>query len=144
MKETNNTFINKLNHIRNLFLIGKSDGILDNREIQIISEVAKNNGINYKEVQFVLSENDLPLTMPHNEVERLSMLYDTVFLIVSDFNIHQNEKEMSIELAQKFEFNPQIIDALIEDILSFVIEGKDCDEAIVYLTKYLHPKKNLN
>lgn len=144
MKETNNTFINKLNHIRNLFLIGKSDGILDEREIQIISEVAKNNGINFKEVQFVLSENDLPLTMPHNEVERLSMLYDAVFLIVSDFNIHQNERIICTELAQKFEFNPQIIDALIEDILSFVIEGKDCDEAIVYLTKYLHPKENLN
>ena len=35
-------------------------------------------------------------------------------------------------------------DELIEDILSYILEGKECDEVMEYLVKYSHPKQNLN
>ena len=89
-------------------------------------------------------KTQLPFSLPATFTDRLTMLYDLVLLMVSDLYIHENERELCIDLAKKFEFNPQLIDELTEDILSFVIEGKECDEAMKYLVKYAHPKENLN
>ncbi|WP_312150393.1 hypothetical protein, partial [Empedobacter sp.] len=63
-------------------------------------------------------------------------MYDTVLLMVVDLKIHENEKVLCVDLAKKFEFNPQIIDELTEDILSHILEGKECDEVMEYLVKY--------
>ena len=143
--QNNLTLIDKLNHIKNLFILGKSDGILNEKEIQIISEIAKHHQISINEINYILSDKtQLPFSLPATFTDRLTMLYDLVLLMVSDLYIHENERELCIDLAKKFEFNPQLIDELTEDILSFVIEGKECDEAMKYLVKYAHPKENLN
>ncbi|WP_313386797.1 hypothetical protein [Chishuiella sp.] len=139
------TTIDKLYHIKNLFILGKSDGKLHENEIKIISDIAKQQNLTAIEVSYILNEKtDIPFILPESFITRLSMLYDSVLLMVSDFKIHQNEKRICIDLAKKFEFNPQIIDRLIDDILKYIIEGKECNEVIEYLTKYAHPKKNLN
>lgn len=143
--QNNLTLIDKLNHIKNLFILGKSDGVLNEKEIQIISEIAKHHQISINEINYILSDKtQLPFSLPATFTDRLTMLYDLVLLMVSDLCIHENERELCIDLAKKFEFNPQLIDELTEDILSFVIEGKECDEAMKYLVKYAHPKENLN
>ena len=143
--QNNLTLIDKLNHIKNLFILGKSDGVLNEKEIQIISEIAKHHQISINEINYILSDKtQLPFSLPKTFTDRLTLLYDLVLLMVSDLYIHENERELCIDLAKKFEFNPQIIDELTEDILSFVIEGKECEEAMNYLIKYAHPKQNLN
>lgn len=143
--QNNLTLIDKLNHIKNLFILGKSDGNLNEKEIQIISEIAKHHQLSINEINYILSDKtQLPFSLPKTFTDRLTLLYDLVLLMVSDLYIHENERELCIDLAKKFEFNPQIIDELTEDILSFVIEGKECEEAINYLIKYAHPKQNLN
>ena len=143
--QNNLTLIDKLNHIKNLFILGKSDGILNEKEIQIISEIAKHHQLSINEINYILSDKtQLPFSLPKTFTDRLTLLYDLVLLMVSDLYIHENERELCIDLAKKFEFNPQIIDELTEDILSFVIEGKECEEAMNYLIKYAHPKQNLN
>ena len=143
--QNNLTLIDKLNHIKNLFILEKSDGILNEKEIQIISEIAKHHQLSINEINYILSDKtQLPFSLPATFTDRLTMLYDLVLLMVSDLCIHENERELCIDLAKKFEFNPQLIDELTEDILSFVIEGKECDEAMKYLVKYAHPKENLN
>lgn len=143
--QNNLTLIDKLNHIKNLFILGKSDGVLNEKEIQIISEIAKHHQISINEINYILSDKtQLPFSLPATFTDRLTMLYDLVLLMVSDLYIHENERELCLDLAKKFEFNPQLIDELTEDILSFVIEGKECDEAMKYLVKYAHPKENLN
>ena len=143
--QNNLTLIDKLNHIKNLFILGKSDGNLNEKEIQIISEIAKHHQLSINEINYILSDKtQLPFSLPATFTDRLTMLYDLVLLMVSDLCIHENERELCIDLAKKFEFNPQLIDELTEDILSFVIEGKECDEAMKYLVKYAHPKENLN
>ena len=143
--QNNLTLIDKLNHIKNLFILGKSDGVLNEKEIQIISEIAKHHQLSINEINYILSDKtQLPFSLPATFTDRLTMLYDLVLLMVSDLYIHENERESCLDLAKKFEFNPQLIDELTEDILSFVIEGKECDEAMKYLVKYAHPKENLN
>lgn len=143
--QNNLTLIDKLNHIKNLFILGKSDGNLNEKEIQIISEIAKHHQLSINEINYILSDKtQLPFSLPKTFTDRLTLLYDLVLLMVSDLYIHENERELCIDLAKKFEFNPQIIDELTEDILSFVIEGKECEEAMNYLIKYAHPKQNLN
>lgn len=139
------TTIDKLYHIKNLFILGKSDGELHENEINIISQIAKKQNLTALELSLILNEEtNIPFILPESFITRLSMLYDSVLLMVSDFKIHQNEKLICIDLAKKFEFNPQIIDRLIDDILKYIIEGKECDEVIEYLTKYAHPKETLN
>ena len=143
--QNNLTLIDKLNHIKNLFILGKSDGVLNEKEIQIISEIAKHHQLSINEINYILNDKtQLLFSLPETFTDRLTMLYDLVLLMVSDLYIHENERELCIDLAKKFEFNPQLIDELTEDILSFVIEGKECDEAMKYLVKYAHPKENLN
>lgn len=143
--KNNLTLIDKLNHIKNLFIIGKSDGILNEKEIQLISDVAKHHQLSAKEVSYILNENTkFEFSLPSTFTDRLTLLYDTVLLMVVDLEIHENEKVLCIDLAKKFEFNPQIIDELTEDILSYILEGKECDEVMEYLLKYAHPKQNLN
>ncbi len=145
MEKSTKEYLDQLNHIKNLFLLGKSDGNLDEQEIEIISQIARHHQLSYQDIQFIFNEQiEIPFTLPAKEVDRLAMLYDSVLLIVSDLKIHENERKICIDLAKKFEFNPQIVDALIEDVLGYVVEGKNCQEAIVYLTKYLHPRESLN
>lgn len=137
--------VNKLYGIKNLYILGKSDGELHENEINIISQIAKKQNLTALELSLILNEEtNIPFILPESFITRLSMLYDSVLLMVSDFKIHQNEKLICIDLAKKFEFNPQIIDRLIDDILKYIIEGKECDEVIEYLTKYAHPKETLN
>ena len=143
--KNNLTLIDKLNHIKNLFIIGKSDGNLNEKEIQLISDIAKYHQLSAKEVSYILNENTtLDFALPKTFTDRLTLLYDTVLLMVVDLKIHKNEKALCVDLAKKFEFNPQIIDELTEDILSYILEGKECDEVMEYLVKYAHPKPNLN
>ena len=145
MEKSTKEYLDQLNHIKNLFLLGKSDGNLDEQEIEIISQIARHHQLSYQDIQFIFNDQiEIPFTLPTKEVDRLAMLYDSVLLIVSDLKIHENERKICIDLAKKFEFNPQIVDALIEDVLGYVVEGKNCQEAIVYLTKYLHPRESLN
>ena len=143
--KNNLTLIDKLNHIKNLFILGKSDGNLNEKEIQVISDIAKHHQLSAKDVSYILNENTkFEFSLPSSFSDRLALLYDTVLLMVVDLKIHQNEKIICIDLAKKFEFNPQIIDELTEDILSYILEGKECDEVMEYLVKYSHPKQNLN
>lgn len=145
MSENNLKLMDKLNHIKNLFLLGKSDNNLDENEIEIITQIARQNGLNYKDVDYVTSYSDqIPFTLPDQFTDRLAALYDLVLLMVSDFEVHNNEIEFCKTIALKYEFNPQIIDELTEDVLSYVLEGKECDEVMEYLVKYAHPKMNLN
>lgn len=145
MYENNLKLIDKINHIKNLFLLGKSHLILHEKEIDIITQIAKQHGLKYPDINYILNHSaEIPFSMPDNFKERLAALYDLVLLMVVDLNIHPKEKEFCIDIATKYEFNPQIIDQLIEDILSYIIEGKDCDEAIKYLMKFSHPKPSLN
>lgn len=137
--------IDKLNHIKNLILVGKSDGFLTQDEIHLITQIAKKHKLSLAEISYTLQQKDeIPFTMPASFTERLVMLYDLVSLMVVDFFIHDEEKKLCVQLAKKFEFNPQIVDELIEDILSQILEGKDCDEAISYLVKYAQPLYKLN
>ena len=143
--KNNLTLIDKLNHIKNLFIIGKSDGNLSEDEIQVISDIAKLHQLSAKDVSYILNaKSKIEFSLPTTFTDRLTLLYDTVLLMVIDLKIHQNEKQICHDLAKKFEFNPQIIDELTEDILSYVLEGKECDEVMEYLVKYAHPKQNLN
>lgn len=145
MASNNLKLIDKLNHIKHLFLLGKSDKNLNEKEINIISQIAKHHGLSYKDIEYITSKTDeIPFSMPDTFTDRLAALYDLVVLMVSDLEIHENEKKFCKEIALKYEFNPQIIDELIEDVLSYVIDGKECDEVMVYLTKYAHPKPSLN
>lgn len=137
--------IDKLNHIKHLILLGKSDNNLTENEIDIITQIAKHHNVGIKDIDYIISNSDqIPFTIPETFTDRLAALYDLVVLMVSDFEIHQNEKDFCTDLAIKYEFNPQIVDELIEDVLAFVMDGKQCDDVMEYLTKYAHPKRNLN
>lgn len=145
MPTQNLRIIDKLNHIKNLFILGKSDQNLDEKEIDIITQIARHHGLSFQDINYVVNHKDeIPFSLPETYTDRLAALYDLVLLMVSDLKIHVNEKEFCIEIAKKYEFNPQIIDELIEDVLGYVLEGKPCDEAMDYLIKYAHPKSNLN
>ena len=145
MTPNNLKLIDKLNHIKHLFLLGKSDKNLDEKEIHIITQIAKHHGLNYKDIEYITSNfEEIPFSMPETFTERLAALYDLVVLMVSDFKIHEREKKFCKDLALKYEFNPQVIDELIEDVLSYVLDGKECNEVMDYLTKYAHPKPSLN
>lgn len=145
MPLSNLRLIDKLNHIKHLFLLGKKDESLDEKEISIITQIAKHHGLNYKDINYIVNHTDeIPFSLPETFTDRLAALYDMVLLMVSDFNIHEDEIAFCKEIAKKYEFNPQVINELIEDVLGFIIQGKECDDVMQYLVKYAHPKANLN
>lgn len=145
MPLSNLRLIDKLNHIKHLFLLGRKDDVLDENEISIITQIAKHHGLNYKDINYIVNHsNEIPFSLPEKFTDRLAALYDLVLLMVSDFNIHDNELTFCKEIAIKYEFNPQIVNELIEDVLTFITQGKECADVMDYLTKYAHPKHNLN
>jgi len=145
MKNNTLKIIDKLNHIKHLVLLGKSDHTLTEIEIDIITQIARHHNVGIKDIDYIMSNSDdIPFTIPETFTDRLAALYDLVVLMVSDLEIHQNEIDFCTDLAKKYEFNPQIVDELIEDVLGFVMDGKQCDDVMEYLTKYAHPKRNLN
>ena len=145
MPENQLKIIDKLNHIKNLILLGKSDNNLDENEIDIITQIARHHQISYQDIDYIFNHSDqIPFSLPERFTDRLASLYDLVVLMISDMEIHDNEIAFCVDLAKKYEFNPQIVDELIEDVLAFVMDGKQCDDVMEYLTKYAHPKRNLN
>lgn len=145
MRSNSLKLIDRINHIKNLFLLGKSDSNLSEKEIDLITKISKQHGLTYQDINYILSHtSEIPFSMPDSFTERLAALYDLVLLMVYDLKIDPREKDFCIELAVKYEFNPLIIDALIEDVLSYILEGKECDEVVEYLVKYTHSKASLN
>jgi len=145
MSENNTQILEKLNLIKNLILLGKSDNNLTEEEINIITQIARHHKLTYQDINYIITNTDkIPFVIPQTFSQRLASLYDLVVLMVADLKIHEKEKEFCMNLAKKYEFNPQIIDELIEDVLAFVLEGKECDDVMDYLIKYAHPKANLN
>ena len=85
---------------------------MNEKEIQIISDIAKYHELSAKDVSYILNENTkFDFTLPKTFTDRLSLLYDAVLLMVVDLNIHQNEKAICIDLAKKL-YKIQYCDAL--------------------------------
>lgn len=145
MADNQLTIIDKINHIKHLILLGKSDHHLDEFEIELITKTAKKYGLTDNDITLIFKHTeDIPFSIPELFTDRLAALYDMVVLMISDLKIHENEVKFCINLAKKYEFNPQIIEELINDVLEFVMEGKSYQDVVEYLMKYAHPKQNLN
>ncbi len=105
----------KRHHLRNLVMIAKADGRLDQLEKEFLLEKAYLLGYSREEVENILNdpEND-SMNVNGNQKDREEQLADAILMAVIDGDVHEQELSLIKELAYNFHFSKAYVDQLLE------------------------------
>jgi len=115
---------NKINHIRNLVYLAQSDRHFHKKEKEFVRKVAERLGLSSNETEEVLSPQEFEKPpLPSQEILRFILLDDLLNLMASDGKIKDEEIEICRNIAEAFDFHPDMIVALSEKIRNHLSEG---------------------
>ena len=98
-----------------LIQLSKADNYFDEFEFTYLLKVGKHLGIEDNRVEHLIKNADnLPLTIPQSEQDRMTILYYMLFLMKVDTIIHEDEKEVIHHYGFKLGFSAQLIDDFIK------------------------------
>jgi uncharacterized membrane protein YebE (DUF533 family) len=105
-------------HIKSLLALAAADGYADTKELLLIATVAAREGMKSSELEEILrSGGNYKFTVPENDEKKLQYLKDMVSLMLVDGDIDDNEMAICKIVAQEFGYIPQVIDAVLIDII---------------------------
>lgn len=101
-------------HFQNLIAVAFADGTLDEEEEEFLYEMAEDFDIDVEEVKKMIANADqLEFIVPENQDEREEQLVNIVFMSMLDGEIHENEYEMCLHVAEKLELTKKELDEAI-------------------------------
>lgn len=104
----------KKNHLRNLIALAKADGTLHTDEEKMIYKLGEKYGLKDRQVASLLRSNkELELRIPESDEEKMDQLYDIVMMIYADGVVEDSEVEFCEDIVEKFSFNKEIVNWLI-------------------------------
>jgi uncharacterized tellurite resistance protein B-like protein len=79
-------------HFRNLVMIAKSDGIVNDEELQLLKNIARQIGLSDEHFdQIIENPEDYPINPPENKEERNERLYRLVQMVLADEEVAFSE-----------------------------------------------------
>ena len=118
-------------HMKNLIEMAAVDGNFDDVEFDLLKSIAKRNGISegqFKEIQ--KNPNKVVFEMPTDPTEKFHQLYDLVYMMSIDKNVHSEELKLSHIFAIKFGYKRDQITELVETIQSNIEHGQGHEETM--------------
>lgn len=126
----------RLSHVKNLILIAAADGKIDKSEIKLISTIATRVGLSVEELNSILKNpQKISFSPPSKFDEKIIQLYDMVFLMMIDGEIHKNEVALCQYYATKLGFEREIIEKIVLAIINAIKEGQNLDQVTSTLKK---------
>lgn len=109
----------KLSHLKSLVAMAMADGKVLKSELTTIAMICKREGLTDGDLQKCLKSPDsIEFTPPRDTETRLLYLRDMILVMMCDGDIDSNELHGCKLAAGALGFKPQIVEAMIGDIIN--------------------------
>ena len=127
----------KQTHIFMLLMLAEADDQDHPNEIRFINNVAGRLGLGISDVKQIDSKPvDLTLELPKSPVERMTLMYDMLWLMKIDGSVVQTEMNLVLEIGLRLGFRREMIEELIETISSYISKPVPHEVLLNVIRKY--------
>lgn len=132
MSSSNNTLLL-------LLALTNADAKCTINEQKFIVDIATQLGISTEELtQLQKSFKHFKIEIPESEQERMTILYQLLFLMRIDAEIASTEKEMIHQIALKFGVHPDLTNDLINVMTEHLQKNIPIDALLLQIKKYMN------
>ena len=108
-------------------------------EQKFIEDIATQLGISQDELNTLQqSFKYFKIEIPTSEADRMSILYQLLFLMRIDANIAENEKEVIRNIAIRFGIHPDLTEDLINIMITHLQKNIPIEEMLSNIKKYMN------
>lgn len=116
-------------HFRNLVMVAKADGVIDDGEMKLLKRIAKRIGVSEDQFEAILKNpEDYSINPPENKIERNERLYHLVQMVLADNDIEFSEVNKVRKYAVALGYPVDKADDISIKATRSVMEGADLDE----------------
>ena len=129
----------KQTHILTLLMMAEADGRDHDNEVRFINNVAGRLGMSESDVQEIDKHPErLTFSLPETEVDRMTMLYDLLFLMKIDGDVAEEEKELVRELGVRLGFRISMIEEFIQTMSKYIGQVVPPNAMLDIIRKYMN------
>jgi hypothetical protein len=133
------TLDQKQTHILTLLMLAEADNKDHINEIRFINNVAGRIGLNESDVQEIDKHPErLNFSLPESEEDRMTVLFDLLFLMKIDGNVAEEEKELVRELGVRLGFRISMVEEFIQTIAKYVGQQVPSNALLDIIRKYMN------
>ena len=133
------TLDQKQTHILTLLMLAEADDRDHVNEIRFINNVAGRIGLSESDVHEIDKHPErLTFSLPESEEDRMTVLYDLLFLMKIDGDVAEAEKELVRELGVRLGFRITMVDEFIQTITQYVGQEVPANALLDIIRKYMN------
>jgi len=133
------TLDQKQTHILTLLMLAEADNRDHINEIRFINNVAGRIGLSEMDVQEIDKHPErLTFSLPESEEDRMTMLYDLLFLMKIDGVVAEEEKELVRELGVRLGFRISMVEEIIQTMAQYVGQRVPANALLDIIRKYMN------
>ena len=131
-----------ISHVRNLIALAYADGKFTDDEKMYIANVAKECGINEKELKKIIEKpEDIKFFVPEKDEDKIEELYDLILLMMIDGELDENEIFFCRMIALRLGFSYQVVDIMVKTIIEYIYSDEFVDSVMDQLLTLLSNDK---
>jgi uncharacterized tellurite resistance protein B-like protein len=129
----------KQTHILTLLMLAEADNNDHQNEIRFIKHVAGRIGLSEQDVDDIDKHPErLTFSLPVTEQDRMTILYDLLFLMKIDGSVVETEKELVQELGKRLGFRMDMIEEFIEVMMRYIGQAIPPNVLLDIIKKYMN------
>ena len=118
-------------------MLAEADDKEHPNEIRFINNVAGRLGLGESDVHKIDSNpTELTLEMPKTPIDRMTLMYDMLWLMKIDGSVVQDEKDMVTEIGLRLGFRQEMIEELIAEITKYIGQPVPPNALLDIIRKY--------
>lgn len=133
------TLNQKQTHILTLLMLAEADDHDHENEVRFINNVAGRIGLSESDVIEIDQHPErLTFSLPESEVDRMTVLYDLMFLMKIDGSVVEEEKELIRELGLRLGFRIDMVEEFILTMAKYIGVAVPPTELLDIIKKYMN------
>lgn len=129
----------KQTHILTLLMLAEADGRDHENEVRFINNVAGRIGLSESDVHDIDKHPErLTFSLPETEIDRMTVLYDLLFLMKIDGDVAEEEKELIRELGVRLGFRITMLEEFIRTISNYIGQVVPPNVLLDIIRKYMN------
>ena len=133
------TLDQKQTHILTLLMLAEADDTDHENEVRFINHVAGRIGLSEEDVEEIDKHPErLTFSLPVSEQDRMTVLYDLLFLMKIDGGVVEEEVELVRELGKRLGFRIDMIEEFIQTMARYIGQAVPSNELLDIIKKYMN------